>query len=625
MNIVFKLLLGLLVLCSSTLSAQEPLFRIEQNNKSGYINKRGAVVIRPRFDDGKEFIKGFAVVKENNLYGIIDVSGKYVQKPIFETISEFNKGVAPAVLNGKRVLINLKGKVVYDGYFSYASLFGNCLIVNQVTESGDFVAGVYDIFKKKFIVPPVYRFISDFIKGYALGSTYVENKKGPRQLKSFRISAGGEVTPLNHDIVFEDVENIDDDGILLANAIYGPAAIINYKGEILSVFRKCQPDYERLQSEVYHNGFFRVNFLDKDGNRKQGLANRLGEVVYEEGYLFGITDFNCNRAWIYNDTIHCFLVDEKFVKVSEGPFISAGAFSNNKALANTGSGYGVVDIKGNFIVNPSFNYVEYLKNPDDCFLYKNNENDTLWGLADMKGKKLLEPCISSYDEEGFVNGLFKVVINDKASYIDTKGKIVWKDEPYYGYGIKSLNAQHLIETFHFGFYKLDNMVSGNDVNIHYSKSSLKISPEQKFAQNQLNIVLDDSNTEVINDKYWAQPLYIANNTAKDINFPAIDNWLFIFVEARDDKGAWRAIEQIVRPIDGFTMLVLTPNEYWKVLIPKYTGTFETELRVCVTRFVANSEQKFETVYSNVIKGSINLSQFYDEAGKPANIWWLQKH
>ena len=50
-------------------------------NKFGYIDKTGKWVIKPIYDDAKDFINGVAIVKTNRGYGAINKSGEIVVEP----------------------------------------------------------------------------------------------------------------------------------------------------------------------------------------------------------------------------------------------------------------------------------------------------------------------------------------------------------------------------------------------------------------------------------------------------------------------------------------------------------------------------------------------------------------
>ncbi len=76
------------------------LFPIQQNDKWGYINKKGEVVIQPQFEGrlGESigfFSEGLAVACiESRKCGYIDETGKFAINPQFEHASRFSEGLA---------------------------------------------------------------------------------------------------------------------------------------------------------------------------------------------------------------------------------------------------------------------------------------------------------------------------------------------------------------------------------------------------------------------------------------------------------------------------------------------------------------------------------------------------
>ncbi len=56
---------------------------IKTNNKIGFINKDGVIIIEPKFNDALNFKNGIAAVKVNNKWGFIDKNGDWLIEPQF--------------------------------------------------------------------------------------------------------------------------------------------------------------------------------------------------------------------------------------------------------------------------------------------------------------------------------------------------------------------------------------------------------------------------------------------------------------------------------------------------------------------------------------------------------------
>jgi hypothetical protein len=96
--------------------------RIKKDNKWGYINKNGIMIIEPIFDEVHSFKcigengtnQSFAArVKQNGKYGFINEDGKYIIEPIFEDAFEFwDIGFAGVKKRGKWGIIDRLGNLV---------------------------------------------------------------------------------------------------------------------------------------------------------------------------------------------------------------------------------------------------------------------------------------------------------------------------------------------------------------------------------------------------------------------------------------------------------------------------------------------------------------------------------
>lgn len=82
------------------------------NEKYGYVNKKGKIVITPKFEKAWSFQDGLALVKTDNKWGYIDKTGNYAIKPIYDEAWGFSNGLAKVQKNDKVGFINTKGVVV---------------------------------------------------------------------------------------------------------------------------------------------------------------------------------------------------------------------------------------------------------------------------------------------------------------------------------------------------------------------------------------------------------------------------------------------------------------------------------------------------------------------------------
>jgi hypothetical protein len=81
----------------------EGLIRIKKNGKIGFANEKGEILINPQFDAAMPFSKGYAaicigginekqgeyIVRNNGKWGLIDKSGRFILKPVYEDLKNF--------------------------------------------------------------------------------------------------------------------------------------------------------------------------------------------------------------------------------------------------------------------------------------------------------------------------------------------------------------------------------------------------------------------------------------------------------------------------------------------------------------------------------------------------------
>lgn len=125
---VFLALLGvlsafLLTSCNSEINPLRnkntiELFPIHQNNKWGFINRQGEVVIQPQFEAALPFSEGLAVAcLSREKCGYIDETGKFAINPQFEYAGRFSEGLAAVAGGGKIGYIDKTGKYAINPQF----------------------------------------------------------------------------------------------------------------------------------------------------------------------------------------------------------------------------------------------------------------------------------------------------------------------------------------------------------------------------------------------------------------------------------------------------------------------------------------------------------------------------
>lgn len=110
---------------------REGMAVVQSNGKLGYIDALGNFIIAPKFQDASSFKNGIAVVgNEDDYYGVIDRTGIMVLPMIFDEVSEPAEGFFYTLKDDEYTFFDLNGKQIFDHVFDEASSFeqGNTLV-----------------------------------------------------------------------------------------------------------------------------------------------------------------------------------------------------------------------------------------------------------------------------------------------------------------------------------------------------------------------------------------------------------------------------------------------------------------------------------------------------------------
>lgn len=90
-------------------SFSEGLARVKKGDKYGYINKQGNMVVPFVYEDGGDFHDGATWVKRGENYGFVNNTGKEITPFIFEDLSSFHDGFACVEVKGKFGFVDKNG------------------------------------------------------------------------------------------------------------------------------------------------------------------------------------------------------------------------------------------------------------------------------------------------------------------------------------------------------------------------------------------------------------------------------------------------------------------------------------------------------------------------------------
>lgn len=558
------------------------LFKITENNKFGFIDTSGMIIIKPIFSNTGEFSEGIAPARINGYWGYINTTGNFVIQPQFDYATSFQEEIAIVYKGIKMFLINKKGQIISELPYAVVGQFiNNRAFVKTVSNK----MGVINKMAK-LIIDTAFKEISPFVEGIA-------NVEG-----------------VNHNPDASKAENVNFE-----------VGVIDTLGKFIIPFGL----YRSI--EKLNEGKFIARKIDKDT-----IGNKSTEVVlYKDGKVLlphplknheifygnfknGIIRILQYRNWMpeniqnnSTDNIYIGYMNEKGEIINDNSAISD--FSEDKALAKEKikKEWNLIDSTAKYIIETELNDIDN----DFFFIKKKNPvNSTyLTGFASKKGNIILEPVMQSFDKNGFCNGLLKCVIDDKSAYVNKKGEIVWQEKD--NDSLTNLNSDMMYTSYFYAFSE--------------KKKKITQAIMHNFPVNALSIIVKPDFKDTFMQKFKGYKVYIANTSYKKIYFNTEYFSLKMKVQAKDKDGEWKDIEQL--EAWGFDrrkyFSFFEPNQYLSYVTPCYEGDFKTKLRIAFTYIdpsaykeenLYNNEERLKlreiTVYSNEYDGSVNPGQFW---------------
>ncbi len=357
----------------------EDLAAVKFDEKWGFINPNGEVVIPFEYDEIQNFQNNLAAVKKSNKWGFINKKGQLIIPVKYEEVSSFHEGLAAVKLNNK---------------WGYINTLGNSIISHKYTSSE------YDRPQNHY-----------FKNGYAV--------------EKINNNCWGLVDKQGNETKLEGWCEHDSEGLFryLRNKKYG---FINNKG-----YEVIKPIYDFVDPFV---GGYSVVKL----NKKHGIIDRAGNVVVpikydfapSEVYLGGIARMMLNGKFGLID------MNEKILLPFIYTFISLDKKGSTDLIAvqsaETGK-WGYVNKNNNIVIPLKYQREGYFV---DGFAEVTINNKS--GVIDKSGKTvipLIYDKIGSYKIEGpFSSGYCLVKYMNYYGYIDKLGNSLeinlGKDEMY---------------------------------------------------------------------------------------------------------------------------------------------------------------------------------------------------
>lgn len=235
----------------------EGLASVKENGKWGYIDKTGALVIKPQFEISYSFHEGLAATRMDKKWGFIDKTGKFVIEPKFNNVGHFHDDLSSAYIQGKNGwtygFINRKGDWVIEPQF-YPEPRGFSSGLSAINKNGKW--GFIDK-AGKIVIEPQFERVESFIEESA-----VVQKNG----KFFLIDKLGNCISGE----YQRMTSTKDNMIMIGdNDKFG---FIDRTGHVI-----IKPQFDDLR---YHGQFSEgLAAVKKDG--KVGYINKTGQFIIE--------------------------------------------------------------------------------------------------------------------------------------------------------------------------------------------------------------------------------------------------------------------------------------------------------------------------------------------------------
>ena len=599
-----------LLLTLVTVARQDTLFAIQQHGKMGYINVRGELIIPPIYYAAYEFSEGLAAVRENGLYGYINTEGQYQIPPTFDKAGQFLNGLAIVSKAGQPFLIDHSGQALFPPVFSSIVFISSTkAIVETKSRNNDLL----DIPSRQLIIDTVYWRMNAYEPAIIIAEKYNYNSRkytSPRP--TVFDTLGRTIVPIDQ---YEEIKPFVN-GLALVS-IKGrrrnddsDEGLIDTRGKLLFRRPATAPGYI---SGDFHQGFATVN-LEKE-RYYEGYINRQGTIVLDDTNYVRATDFSRGRAFIRTEQDKSFLIDTTFTILNKEPFdeVEQRPFTGHYAIVKSGGRWTIIDTNALYIIPPLFPSIDRIMG--NYFVYCLEEPQyerRLFGIMSLDSQPLINSVIQQYDPAGFVNGLLKILIDNKITYINQQGKQVWQEVPDTSRFLRKLNIDYIART-HFTAYSTlgpdgDHNSGGWATDNNFPR---KKRPALPIPSNRLSLIVDTACVDTFAGRYFGFSLYLTNTTADTVVFRGQDSRLNMKIQALDEQGLWKDIEYIPETFCGnsYHWLPLEPGAHWKFVVPDYEGVFNTLLRVELKYPDPADHSKEKVLYSRPFRGSINMSQF----------------
>lgn len=350
------------------------LFVVIVNDKRGYIDRAGKIIIEPQFAGADYFSEGLAVVAtDDNGYaeGYINETGEIVIRPQFDKAVAFSEGLALVGFDLSKREVKVGGQTYYTRSIHPAYKWG------YIDKTG------------KYIVEPMYSMAFDFAEGLAAvkkpgGNFGFIDKTGrmviPAQFAYAGSFSGGLACVwINGKYGFIDKSG----GVVIKPRFTSPAGFSEGLALVRAGGKVIDPKYHSFDDPPGGKHFY----IDKTG---KPVIRPAGKFEGARPFSEGLAVFEVKKR---DGRLYYGYIDKEGNVAIEPQFVIADDFSDGLARVYLNHKWGYIDKTGQVVIRADFSYVR----------------DFHGGLAGVQTGGLTGDDLP----------------NVKYGYIDKSGKVVW--------------------------------------------------------------------------------------------------------------------------------------------------------------------------------------------------------
>ena len=404
------------------------LYKITKNWKWGFVDAKGVVKIKPKYEFENDFSNELALVANEDFVGYINKKGEQVIDFIYDDGGDFIEGVAVVSKGDNMALINKLGNRVLDLDYSYISEAKDGVVLARRNNDGKYI--YFSVLGDKLFGGKEFEYAEAYNGYFAIvgdGKHFgvidingnvvldVDNLKIIRDVRSrFRVknihAKFGLISISDQDTIipfkFDDIGRYSEGKYaVFLDDKYG---FYREDGSISTklVHKRFDGDVDEA---IYKNGFT----LTKTRN-KYGIVDSIGGKVFPNIFeeIGDVVDYPvpCKKRgkWGY--------VTKRITMWLPYKYTYAGAFEKGQAIVSKGGKYGVINKKKKIAIPFKYNKISSFHESYYLAVLKDK-----YGVIDRKGKVIVPFYYSNIKE--FKGDVLVLDYKGEVYYYNVKSKV----------------------------------------------------------------------------------------------------------------------------------------------------------------------------------------------------------